>query len=94
MNKEQVYDEKIAPLMTQIIEVAKEHGIGFMAHFAIPTPEDDGLACTTNIPDGEGEFPESCKLATAAVMRGRNTNPLMLTTHHADGSKTLTAVLG
>lgn len=93
MTKEQAYDENIAPLMDKIIKAAEKHGIGFMAHFVIPTPNDEGLACTTNIPDGDGKFPESCQRATEAVMKSRQTKPLMITVHNEDGSKKLMAVL-
>lgn len=59
LNKEQIYDAEIFPLMAQIVEIAKTHGIAMIASFAIPTPEDDGLACSTLLPDGEGENPPS-----------------------------------
>lgn len=36
MNKEQVYDEKIAPLMTQIIAICQEHKIAMLAHVLHP----------------------------------------------------------
>jgi hypothetical protein len=54
MNKEQVYDTAIAPLMTQIIETCQKHGIAMVASFAIPTPDDEGLACTSVLPDQDG----------------------------------------
>ena len=43
-NKEAIYDEQIASLMKQIIEIAKAHGIDFIATFEL------GL-----VPDGEEE---------------------------------------
>lgn len=48
-NKEQVYDDDINPLMAQIIAICQEHNIAMLASFAIPTPNDPGLRCTTKI---------------------------------------------
>ena len=41
--KEQIYDERIAPLMTQIIATCKEYKIAFLADFLL----DDDLHCTS-----------------------------------------------
>ena len=57
-NKEQVYDDQISPLMSQIIAICQKHGIAMIASFAIPTPEDDGLQCTSMLPDETGENPD------------------------------------
>jgi hypothetical protein len=54
-NKEQVYDEQIAPLMDSIIKLAQEHGIAMLATFAIPTEANPDLVCTTYMPDGAGK---------------------------------------
>ncbi len=58
MDKEQIYDEKISPLMDQIIAIAQEHKIDFVASFAIPTEADPTLNCTTGIvaPEGRAEL--------------------------------------
>ena len=53
MNKEQIYDEQISPLMAQVIEICKAHKIGVLASFAIPIPEDFGLRCTTALLEDE-----------------------------------------
>lgn len=55
MNKEQVYDAQIAPLMAQIMATCREHGIAMLASFSIPTPENPDLMCTSMLPDGEGK---------------------------------------
>ena len=50
MTQEEIYDEKISPLMQQIIEVCKEHKIPMVASFACPNDEPeigDSLRCTT-----------------------------------------------
>lgn len=55
MTKEQIYDERIAPLMTQVIGICREAGIAMVASFALPTPENADLMCTSVLPDGEGK---------------------------------------
>ena len=49
MNQEQIYDEKIAPLMAQIIDLCKEYRMPFVACFACPdgTEEGEDLRCTS-----------------------------------------------
>lgn len=71
MNKEQVYDERINPLMAQIIEICQGAGISMLAHFEIPTEEDPHLVCTTSLPDGEGNRSSAMRKAhNAALGRG------------------------
>ncbi|WP_070106463.1 hypothetical protein [Burkholderia plantarii] len=47
MDKEQIYDAHISPLMAQILAIAKEHQIDFVASFSIPTDADSTLRCTS-----------------------------------------------
>lgn len=56
--KETVYDEQIAPLMAQIIEIAQAHGIAALTTFQLD-PDDDGstMLCTTHLSNGAKEFP-------------------------------------
>lgn len=50
--KEQAYDEHIAPLMTKIIALVKEHKINMFADFSLDDdPELGPLYCTTFIVD-------------------------------------------
>ena len=56
MNKEQVYDAEISPLMAQIIAICKRAGISCLCAFDISTEENDGCMCTTCLPDKNGEF--------------------------------------
>jgi hypothetical protein len=93
MNKEEIYDAKISPLMTQIIEVCRESKIAMLASFAIPHEDDEGLMCSTHLPDETGKLPPELA-AAAGELRGGGAPPMMITTEHADGSKTLTAVIG
>lgn len=72
MNKEQIYDERIAPLMTQVIAIAQEAGIAMVASFQIPTEADPDLCCTTVIPDGDKK---DHALARAAMRLARGDPP-------------------
>ncbi len=93
MNKEQAYDEKLNPLMAQIIAICQEHGIAMVASFAIPTEEDNDLRCTSCIPDESDEHSPG----HMDVMRilGAIRQPAMhLRTDHGDGSVTMTAIVG
>ena len=40
MNKEDVYDTQINPLMAEIIKICQENKIAMLASFAIPTEEN------------------------------------------------------
>lgn len=68
MNKEQVYDAQINPLMAEIINICQRHGIAMFCTFAIPTEADPNLQCTTIMPDGDGKHPHSHPVLIA-VMR-------------------------
>lgn len=67
-NKETIYDEQISPLMTQIIAICQQHGIAMLADFDISHPENDGLNCTTLIPDGIGKNPTLHSIAYRTLM--------------------------
>ena len=100
MNKEEIYDSQISPLMLQIIEICKAQGIAMMASFAIghdgegPNGEDcTGLVCNTLLPDGDGEPYPVFMQANAFIQRRGRPTPMMITTEHGDGSKTMTAII-
>lgn len=93
MNKEKLYDEQIAPLVAQIIEICQKNGVAMIASFAIPNDEDADLRCTSHLADETGSFPfaDACRL----VRDGRRPPPMMLTTRDRDGNVTnMTAVIG
>lgn len=49
--KEAAYDAHISPLMSQIIDLCREHKINAFATFALDrTAEDELLKCTTALP--------------------------------------------
>lgn len=69
MNKEQVYDEKIVPLMAQIIDICHEHNIGMVADFEIPNDEDQDLwCCTSGTPGDGGQISRRHSLARSMLM--------------------------
>ncbi len=92
MTTEQIYDEQISPLMTQIIEICRANGISMIASFAIASETDSDLRCTTHLLDGNGGVP--FQRAYDALIH-RRVPPLMITTKDAEGKVTsMTAVLG
>lgn len=100
MNKEQAYDSLISPLMLKIISICREQGIAMMASFDIahdgegPNGEDcTGLVCNTLLPDGDGEPNQAFMQANALIRRGHRPAPMMITTDHGDGSKTMMAII-
>jgi len=100
MNKEEIYDSQISPLMQQVIAISKGHGIAMMASFSIghdgegPNGEDcSNFTCNTLLPDGAGEPYPVFAQANALIRRNGRPAPLMFTTDHGDGTKTMTAVI-
>ena len=68
MNKEQIYDEQISPLMKQIIEICQEHEIGMVADFEIPNEEDPHLCCTSSLPGENDQVSHRHSLARSVLM--------------------------
>lgn len=101
MNKEEIYDSQISPLMLQVIAITKEHGIAMIASFDIahdgegPNGEDcSTLTCTTHLPDGDNNPNERfVKAAQTIRAKSNHCSVMQITTEHADGSKTLTAII-
>lgn len=78
MSIEQVYDERVSPLMTQIIAICKEHKIAMVAQFAIPIQDDPDLCCTTALTTKEFEPPDHLRRAVGFLERGGRPEPLHL----------------
>lgn len=57
LNKEQIHDTLIAPLMGQVLGICEKHGIAMIAQFAIPTPDDADLVSSSMLPDESGNNP-------------------------------------
>ncbi len=70
MNKEEVYDSEISPLMQAILEICKREKIAMVASFSIPTPDDDGLMCTSCLLDDDFEPPENYHKAMKEIRGG------------------------
>jgi hypothetical protein len=93
MNKEQIYDEQISPLMTQIIEACQANKIAFVACFSIPNDEDPDLRCSSAMLGEEFEPPEEFKRAWRELRPSNSGGMMMLRTENGDGSTTLTAIV-
>lgn len=101
VNKEEIYDDQISPLMQNIISICREHGIAMLASFNIahdgegPNGEDcSRLTCTSHLPDGEGAFDDRFSKCAVTIQRGApRAMGVNITTVNADGSKTLTAII-
>lgn len=87
-DNEHIYDEQIAPLMTQIIAICNEHKIPMVASFEYAP----GELCTTSLPfDG---YSDRIKNAIDVIMP-RRAPTLMLTERNASGDvKKMTAIVG
>lgn len=73
MNKEQIFDAKIAPLVRDIFTLCSDYGIAMVTAFALPTTEQPGLCSFSSTPDGNGEMPE--KFAEVSdILRGVEEN--------------------
>jgi len=73
--KEEVYDEKIRPLMTQIIEICREHKIANVCSFCLGLDPNKGgqvLACTTAMVTSEFE-PDRRHVMAAHLITGTKT---------------------
>lgn len=67
--KETVYDDQIAPLMSQIIEVCQKHKIAMLANFDLASADDPGLRCITALVDAEYSPPQDFVEAVDLLMR-------------------------
>lgn len=72
-NLESVYDEKISPLMRQIIDICKEHNMPMVASFAYENSEENGIGCCTTNLTFEGRHIKAFAEARS-IIRG---NPLL-----------------
>jgi len=95
MTKEEFYDEKISPLMTQVIALCEEAQIPIVADFALDWNEDEQnhLKCTTSILPEEWGVPDEM-LAALRILRPPKRSPMMVTVRDADGTvKEMHAIL-
>lgn len=91
MDKETIYDEQIAPLMNQIIEVCMANKIAMFSSFSLDL--ESGLICTTALLKEDHEPPDSYKAAYDLVARGGRPAPLMYTIRENGKVKEMGAIL-
>lgn len=72
MNKEQVYDQQIAPRMHEILGICRRWGIACVASFDIPTPGDPSLAATSSLPDEKNRRPLKHTLVLNLLLAGQD----------------------
>lgn len=64
--KEEVYDDVISPLMSQIIATCKEHKIAMVASFGL---DSEGLVCTSLLIEDEFDPPDGIVRAAKEIQR-------------------------
>lgn len=93
MNKEQAYDSKIHPLMSQIIKICKKHKIAMVASFAIPIVDDPSLEVTTRLLDENKSGPaHHLALMKAVYGPGKVFVDPVIVTHREDGTTVVETV--
>jgi hypothetical protein len=76
-DKEKVYDEEIAPLMSKIIEICKRENLAMASQFYLQEEFEDAeyegpMYCTTVIcPEGDTEGHDQIKHVAGAMIRKR-----------------------
>ncbi|MFJ2364808.1 hypothetical protein ACIPIN_14140 [Pseudomonas sp. NPDC087697] len=91
MTKENIYDERISPLVHQIIDICKEHNIALLLSAQLEDEHGDRLYCTTILPGDDDTSDEKFIQALNIIRPPRRS--MHITTTHADGSQTLTAII-
>jgi len=92
MSKENVYDEQISPLVHQIIEICKEHNIALLLSAQLQDEDDETLYCTSILP-GDEDVSDERFVQALNIIRPPSRSMMHMTTTHADGSQTLTAII-
>lgn len=87
MSKEQAYDEKISPLMAQIIAICKEHQIPLLATFNLQNDDEDVMNCTTALLDEAWDVPKKMLEAYRCIYPPER-SPLIVKTYDGNGNIT------
>jgi hypothetical protein len=78
-DREQVYDEEIAPLMARVIAICKDHKIPMLATFCYrndPAAADNNTSyCSTLLPGPSGWQTEEIREAAHIIRHGASTRP-------------------
>ena len=97
--REIAYDTYIAPLMTQIISMCREHKIPIVASFELDVQDgdepDNPMMCTTALTAKEdvGDVRSKKLHQMVDVIHPRHPPIMMVTVTKEDGSKKITAIL-
>ncbi|WP_448144572.1 hypothetical protein [Pseudomonas silesiensis] len=92
MSKENVYDEQISPLVHEIIGICKEHNIALLLSAQLQDEDDETLYCTTILP-GTDDVSDEKFVQALSIIRPPSRGAMQITTTHADGSQSLTAII-
>jgi hypothetical protein len=68
-DKEKIYDEKVFPLMNQVIEICKENDIQMLFSCYLKTDENGDLSCNTYLPSKEQNC-DSLEQARKCIVHG------------------------
>ncbi|CAH0179589.1 hypothetical protein SRABI123_01403 [Pseudomonas sp. Bi123] len=92
MTKENVYDDQISPLVHQIVNICKEHNIALLLSTQLQDEDDETLYCTTILP-GTADVSDEKFVQALNIIRPPSRSVMHMTTTHANGSHTLTAII-
>jgi hypothetical protein len=78
---EDVYDDEIAPLMAQILEICRKHKIPMMASFCYSNnnEEDDKGLCTSTLNNFDDRYIENYEHAVRYLIEGPPTAATLIT---------------
>jgi hypothetical protein len=85
VNKEKIYDDEISSLMGQVIAICQREKIAMVASFAIPSPEDPKLLCTSALLEDEYDPPEQFFEAKTVILGGSNFTALIISASPGEG---------
>ncbi len=71
-DKEQVYDNELAPLVTRVIQVCRDNDIPMVASFCYRVSDDVEDVCTTAIPQRGGWTPAAFADCVTRLLRDRD----------------------
>ncbi len=81
-NEEKIYDTQISPLMQQIIDICKEHGIPMIASFTYENCEENGAGRCTTLINNIPHRPDDANQKAANIIKkgGHETMAFAITT--------------
>ncbi len=83
-DKEYIYDQEIAPLMSKIIEVCKSNDIPIVASFCYGLSDDGDVdLCTTFITQSGGWSPDSFEDCRKRLLRSSSLTVFTITSHES-----------